>query len=221
MTRKLKALGLALVAVLAMSAMATAAAQAATPEFHTEEAATIKGKGPLAGHTHYFKFTNELNKNIFTECPESELAGTTLAKTVTSLTLAPTYNKCKTAGMAAEFKPNECDFVVQLVAGSVPPTATFDIVCPGKNEITIEDAVCTIHIEPQTGLKHILLGTNTEVGAKRDVDAVVEIIGLKYTITTGCPFQNKNETRSDGRYTEEVTLQAFKAGGAQQGLWVE
>lgn len=214
MTARLKVSVLAVLALAAISAFASAA-QALPPEFHVEKApATLKGQGLNA---HRMTFDGGV-----VQCNNSTFHGTQEALTTTTMTLTPTYAGCTAFGfVGVPIDVNGCAFLLHLVAGSNPPTATSDIECPVGQEITITAPFCTIHIEPQVGLSHVIID-NQGAGAARDSVATFTLTGIKYTETAGCPGPGAGVTTNNGTYTGSATVQAFnEAGGAQVGLWAE
>src|SRR5262245_13917290 len=108
MTRNLKVLGLAITAVLAMSAVWATSAQAADPELHctsTTNTCTVTG--------------NEINTHTFTvtggevRC-RSKLTATLNAKTVSTVTnVAASYNACKAFGLAATVNMEGCTYTLK------------------------------------------------------------------------------------------------------------
>jgi hypothetical protein len=211
-----RVLGLALIAVVALSALAVSAAQATTSLHSEEEKTRIEGTQVTQ------------NKWIFDGgnfvCTSAVYHGTTTAKTVTTITLTPTYSGCSFAGRAATMDTNGCDLFLFIVGSSFPVTATMDIVCPFGKEltVTVPSIECTIHIEPgQNGLSHITFA-NGGAGTTRDALATLAVKGITYTETKPCPGSN-GSTTNNGQLTGTVTFKGFKdeAGGAQVGIWAE
>jgi hypothetical protein len=110
MTHKIKALGIATFAVLAMSAMATSAAQAnenakfTATAYPTTAFATDGAKG------------NELLTvfGLVMECNHVEFHGT-LAAASPTLTINPTFNECVSGGiLPATFNMTSCDFLFHV-----------------------------------------------------------------------------------------------------------
>jgi hypothetical protein len=208
--RNLKALGLALVAVFALTAVAASAAQAA--EFHAEEA-------PV------FFEGSQVEQHIFTvdkgtvKCNTATFTGSSATATTATVTLTPVYSTCKFAGTAADVKMNGCDYLFHLSSAT---TATVDVVCSGGAEIEVESTTtnCIVHVPAQNGLSHVILaseGTTTT----RDITATVTVAGIHYTeVGSECKFNGVATT--NGTYNGTATIKGFKGqGGAQQGIWVE
>jgi hypothetical protein len=211
MAHNLKTLGLALIAVLAMSAVAVSAAQASEPEFHVEEAsAIIKGE--------------QVGKNTLTltggkvQCSSGTFEGEVSSTTFTELEVSASYGECIGLGLATVWHMNGCKYLGRMVLGSNPPTTVTDIVCPAGKEITITiGKKCVVHIPPQKTIKHIVWD-NSGSGKNRDLVATVTEEGIAYTETPGCIFPG---TYSNGTYFATETHKAFNKSGSQVGLWAE
>src|SRR3982750_3566586 len=115
MTRNLKALGLALVAVFAMTAVLSSAAQAqikvttgVSPAWLTGEA--VNHTGIASAKTHTFTLTGG---QVLT-CTEPKFHAT-VKNGDTSITIVPTYNNCDAKIGVEVFKTtvtmNDCDYV--------------------------------------------------------------------------------------------------------------
>ncbi len=215
MTRILKMLGLAMTAILAMCAAGGAVAQATGPFFNTVESpATVTGK-KIAGEQFIKTSAGK------TECTGSQWSAS-IIKQSTSMALKNAYSGCMLNGEGATVEVNGCEFVLDLVSTSSPPTATVDLTCSGfPQEMTIKTAKCVIHIPgKQVDLKHATF-TNTPNKSipYDDIDMTLAVTGIKYTTTIGCP--GGAATKSDGEYKETVTLQAENGKPEPLPLWVE
>ncbi|HKH63859.1 MAG TPA: hypothetical protein VKA35_00185 [Solirubrobacterales bacterium] len=145
MTRKIKALGLALVASLAMSALVASAAQA---EFHSTTAHTIL----IGNQTTTHKFTVGSGFGAIT-CKKAEFTGTSTVTTETSQVITPHYKECTDSfGRTAH---------VTVSAGTVfrfttPVKTTEAAEVHFEGTITIEVTngsgvvICDVHITSQT-----------------------------------------------------------------------
>lgn len=156
MTRNLKALGLALVAVFAMSVAAASAASAA-------ELTATNGDGEHeTGSLHAVQ--NESNKDklglpeLATTCSTSTATGEVPGGTASELTLIPTYHGCTTGGLVTHVSMNGCDYLLHAgeSIGEDKYKVTADIKCSEENEITLTvtnlfqtKSTCTIHIPGQ------------------------------------------------------------------------
>ena len=191
MIRNFKALGLALVAVFAMSALAATAASAAEQGF-----ATSTGNFKLTG-------TDEATGNALTYpgeeklvCPESHYVGEKenggfLASGSKTFTVTPTYTNCSAGpnNHKATVTMNGCDFLFHLGNTKSGVTDTYavtaDLVCPAGKEVEVHVyfaagneniQVCKIKFGAQTGLggatvKDLTNGTVTVGGTTTGIKA--------------------------------------------------
>jgi hypothetical protein len=123
MIRKLRVLGLALVAVLAMGAMAASAASA--DQFHSEgEPTTITAEQEG-------KNNNKLEVPLgAVSCETVRYAATTSTKTVSSLSVTPTYIGCLFAGFTAIVETHGCTYTLPVNAAVGNTTGAPAVVCP-------------------------------------------------------------------------------------------
>lgn len=197
-------------------------AGAAAPEYKAKAAkATLLAFAPVGGHENYIRFTNEKGANIDFKCNQrfANQAGT-IAFPTTSIQTTIGFSECKLNNEVAFGYPNGCEYKFNLVAASSPPTATLDILCPNGKEIELEvneAGKCRVHIPEQKGLSHVIYSNNA--GPPSDVTETFSITGLKYTIKKNCPEQAKEETKTNGIYTDGLKRQAF--AGGQVGFSVE
>jgi hypothetical protein len=168
MTHNLKALGLALVAVLALGAMAASAAQANKQGILTTEnggSVTLDGVEDAAN---YFLDTESNQK---WECPGSTFVGHRAEVTPhelipnksTQATITPNYVNCSSATHKTTVTMNECDLVFKIGQTTTetthsPYALTENVVCPvGKfidTEVYFAETnenllICTYKIGPQ------------------------------------------------------------------------
>jgi hypothetical protein len=193
MSKKLGVLGLALVAVFAMSAMLASAAQAAKFESGTGTyPTTVTGEqisGPVTGVTvakHEFKTALGVVK-----CTPSSFTGTLTAAS-SELTVAPTYGNttagtgCTVAGVAGPVvHMNGCDylFTAGTIAAGVTPIATH-IVCPeGKHIVITIVAGCELTIFPQTFAESMISAKNGGgTGSAMTSTDTIDVTGITYEI---------------------------------------
>ncbi len=134
MIRNFKALGLALIAVFAMSALVASAAQAAAGEF-TAESYPVTLTGSQVG-------TNTLtvgNGARVVSCTTASATGT-LAGTSTTLTLTPSYSGCTSTGaLPATVTVNGCDFsLTSNTVTATTGTGSATVACPAGKEIIVD-----------------------------------------------------------------------------------
>jgi hypothetical protein len=111
----------------------------------------------------------------------------------TTLTATPTYSECTSLGFPATIHTNGCTFLFHITGGTLT-TGDVEIKCLGGNEITVTavsggTTKCTIHVPPQTlssvaepdPVSYSIIGA----GTTREVTALVNYKGLKYSHTAG------------------------------------
>jgi hypothetical protein len=214
MTRNLKILGLAFAAVLAMSAVAAPAASAQTPEVHCT--ATVQASCWLTATSNDNVLSLSQGEHKTTITCESSKFTSTVTKTSASQTISPVYTKCKAFGISAPVAMNGCTYTLNDVAGSSPPTAKVDIVCPAGKVITMKPTglACVIEIGAQTGLQHIVAeNKGTE---PTHVFLNITIVGL-IAKTTGAECPTPGVTETNGSLTGTATVEAFEDEGVGGG----
>jgi hypothetical protein len=194
MIRNFKALGLAVVAVLAMSAVVASAAQA--------EATTAQFTAATYPTT--FEGTNTAGSEVFTteggkvECA-SKFTGSMSAASQTS-EAHPTYTGCKAFGfLTATVNTEECNYLFHVTTktGEGKYQAHADVVCPAGQSIKVSASTCKIEIKGQTGLTTV----NFE-NSSGDLKVLANVGGIAYTVTQdgiGCPF-NGTGAKTGGTY---------------------
>jgi len=200
MIRKFKTLGLAMVAVLAMSAFVASAAQA---------------QYTASSYPTTAKATSEVGNDVFTteggtvEC-KSEFEGT-LSEASSLLTVKATYTSCKAFGfVSASVNMNGCAYVFEQ-DGENSTLSTATVECAGNASITVVAGNCEIKIAAQGPLSSVATHNN---GAHVDAKANVE--GIAYTVVKDgflCPFMGTG-AKAGGIYTQigAVTLVPTVAG---------
>jgi hypothetical protein len=216
MIRNLKFLGLALVAVLAMSAVMAGAASA--DEFKSEKApVTLTGTQGATLDT----FSTHAG-NV--KCTTATYKGTQSTTSTTTIQVAPTYSGCTFVGLNSTITTNGCEYLFHVPATAGVTTGTVDIVCPGTNEITVTapnpalgKAKCIVHVPPQTGLG-VVTYSNLGSGTTREVKVEVNLTGLKYSQTAGVAESGNCETKDNtttGTYVGGATVTGEVDGGTE------
>jgi hypothetical protein len=206
MTRNLKALGLALLAVFAMSAVAASGASAAEDTFTSEVAATdLTGTGGLSE----FRYTPG---SAAASCKTATFDGTIEGEDANEITVHPTYeNDCTVFGVNATIDTEDCNYVITGETDENEDAAVH-IECdePG-DEITITGP-CTIHIPPQTPTG----GGASFANNAGDVEVKATVTGITSTITHSfaCTLAGiKAGTHTNGSYIgEPVTVKGYEDG---------
>jgi hypothetical protein len=214
MIRKFKALGLALVAVFAMSAIVASAAQA-TAGTLTSEGKTVIATAEQVGE-HEFVLTDhetEPGKFANTKCKKATFVGTAGVKEgATSVTAHPAYSECTAFGQPATITTTGCDYL--LKTGT--PTATSgwhvvtDLVCGAGSVIKIVTGTCEVTVSGQTGLATSEATNSGGAGTAMDLLLHTKITGIKYTVVKdaiGCPLKGTGAF-TKGDYNGTTTVKA-------------
>lgn len=231
MKRNLKMLGLALVAVFALSAVAASAASADL--FHTAKAnATITS---TALSNQKFQYEEE---GATVECTavhgDGSLAGTitndAVAQTATAVTFAPVYTGCTIpaiSGSSVDVNFHSCDYLFTITPSETKGETHVKCSTPG-DAITLTvtlsgSSICTFHIGEQTpaGESDYTNGTS---GGHKDVTVKPTQTGIHATKTNdnGFGFLCGAASSTTGTYTGEVTVTADESGTNNQiDTWVE
>jgi hypothetical protein len=225
MIRNIKALGLAFVAVAAMSAFAVSAAQGSELHAQTAKGANITGEQE-AGGQHNFKITGP---GAETKCTVATFEGT--AKDVVQpepadgqttsqeLTVTGTYTGCKTFGLASAVDMNGCKYTITNKLNGVTTAlkATVDITgcTPGK-QVEVTASGCTIKVPEQHNLSD--LGFVNLAGPPKTVTVNVTVQGITYQLAGAlCPGVT-GVTTHDGDYTGAAVFKAFVDLGTQKAI---
>ena len=243
MKRSLKALGLALVAAMAMSVV-VASAQAAVPHFtacettengecHAVAGAIVKGTG-----LGIQKFKATATSELALECTELTAEGTSPTGTDTEQTLsAISFNgggseagTCRTnpLNLNVHVKPHGCHFTF-YVEREISPfnedtyEGSAGVHCPegaGPFEVEVTKSgggtKCTITIEEQTGIGPVTYHNTTEE-SPTDIDVVSHAANVKNVTEgglLGCGVANG--THAAGVYEGEATARAFDPVSGEQ-----
>jgi hypothetical protein len=230
MIGKAKALGLALIAVFAMSAIAASGAQAET-WFHSDTNPTVI-TGSVIEQTKFVTSggTWKCNKEEYKATSTGVQNGSTW--TTKTITFTPIFGECTAFGFVGatidvDIPGHECGYLYHLT-NNTPPTATVDIECKHADEdITVTSPFCTMHIEQQTGLAHVVFTNEGATTDTKDLLTNVTLTGIKYTETAGCLGGHNGETQQNGTESGKATLKGFVdveepyKEGAQKGIWIE
>jgi hypothetical protein len=210
MIRKFKTLGVAIVAVLALSAVVASAASAAN---YTASSYPTTGTGTSAVG----------NDTFITEAGKVECASHyegTLTGPSSSLTVKATYTSCKAFGfLSAKVAMNGCDYTFTTPTGTAPNfTAPVDVTCPAGATISItspeSSPVCTTTIGAQGPLSSVAI-TNV-AGSPGDVTVKSAVKNIAYTVTQdgfGCPF-NGTGAKTGAEYIQDSAVTFKSTNGA-------
>jgi hypothetical protein len=215
MTRKIKALGLAFVAVAAMSMVAAGGAQASELHAATVGANTVlTGEQYAGGQQNTFRITAP--NGVPVVCTQAHLdtvglqiSSNALPKTTQHGTLTGQYTGCTLAGQPATIKMNGCRYTL-TGAGQPANTAKVDVVgCTAGKQIVINAAgLCEIRVPEQATGGHITFAQTVQ-----DVTATIRLTGIAYQVTGPLCGHTNNVTTVDGEYQGTVTVRAFEDNG--------
>lgn len=197
MNRKLKALGLALVASFAMSAVAASGASASGELFHAGQAHTI-----LDAHGGLQTFVT--NPSTLT-CTTVTADATTTVVTPSSITATDvTYSGCKNAdNITTHVQMRSCDYL--FTSEATPTHAPVHIQCStAGDEIRINGTVLgaevtCVRVPAQTPTGGGVTYSNVAGG---DVKITATVTGIEYTVQGFCG----SETVNNGTYNASVTV---------------
>jgi len=218
MIRNLKALLLAVTAVLAMSAVASTAAQAA--EFHSEITnTTLTVRSDSTGKTAHQVFDAA---NASVTCAGITGHGSIAAETETSATVEVNYTgACTFVGQNATVNMGQCDYTFTS-HGKVSITNSTGGNCAAVPiTITVPSPVCVVTVS-NSGGKNQNLGNvtynNIGTGEGRELTIEPNVTGIHYTAHgAGCL---KVGTYEDGTYTTgNAFVTGETAGGIMRGIW--
>ena len=217
MTRNLKVLGLALVAVFAMTAVFASAGQGATKLTCASYPCIITGHPIEHNKTKLHTFT--LNTGTSISCTTVTFEGT-IAKAADneSVTITPTYDSCSTAaGGPVTVNMNGCDYVFHGGSETVGEPHHFagglaDLKCPagGPTVVIFANATdhaankpaCTITVTPENNLSENTYTNTTEPIDDVDVTSTVNTKVTKTGVLCGAA--------ATAVYTGGTTLTAWE-----------
>ena len=197
MSRNLRALGLALLAAMAMTAVAAQAASA--HEFTSASNSTVL---TATGTNHVFNANGvEIKCHAFFKGTQTGVAADTI-------TVHPIYNNeaktCETPIGKAQIDTKVCDYIFEsdTVGGDAPVTVS----CAAGHSIKITGTACTITVGSQTPGNGVTFANG--VG---DVNVTATATGIHYTTSggLGCALPGLPLTGTNGTYTGTATVQGF------------
>jgi hypothetical protein len=236
MTRNLKALGLALVAVFAFSAVAVSAAQAA--EFHAEEkSVVVTGTQDEKAGAQKVAIL-EIEGGLKVECANTFVEGTQTGTetgagkfTAKESTVRPEYwgegvkgTKCNSflGAKSVEVKTNMCHYRLPAET-TVEQHALVDVIC-GKGE-AIEIIGGGITLKITGGPENLVGGVQVNKGltgvnyaneggptTTRDITVKSTVEGIHYTCAPAftCGLLGVGTTGNKAKYVGDVTAKGFK-----------
>jgi len=207
MTRNLKALGLALVALFAMGVLTASVASAANDQFTTTKT-TAWATG--TSHDNIFKITTSPNANEF-KCTTSQFTATIENKKTEATVLASYTGKtnatphtsveCNATIGSVKVDMNDCHYKLTGFTDKEHPALSkkFDakiwITCPAGKEIVITGPLgCTVKVHEQTPTEGGVVYRNLPLHAgKPAVEVEATVTGITYTSDCiGIPAEANN-----------------------------
>jgi len=226
MSRKLKTLGLGLLAVMATSAFVAMNSNATVGGHFTNDAVnghTIVTGTVTTGSTHGLAFVKEGgNPDAESTCHLVIYTGTINAATVQSVTITPAWDNCTTGTFGSEISfgvhENGCTFT--FTSGKTGETHhTADVVCPAGKAIEITHPNCTIKIPPQSlggGSKGGIVYTTTVENNKHGFTLDMTVKGVTSHYEAGiCVFLG---TTQNSEVKGSVTVRATDTAGTLVNL---
>jgi len=218
MIRKIKALGLVLIAVFAMSAVVASAASATAGTLTTFPTSTVVATGEQIGE-HVFTLTDHPVEGGFAnvKCKKAIFDGVGTNKDDdTTLTVTPTYSECKAFGLNATIDHNGCNYVFHTGTttglGGWHVVAT--VVCPVGKSIVITASTCEVSVGNQELTTNEVTNAGfAEPETAMDLHLHTNIKEIKYTVLKdgiGCPLSGTGSF-SKGDYVGTSTLKAHDA----------
>ena len=217
MNRKLKALGLTLMATLALSALAASGASAAGEQFHAEvDHAVLDASGGLQTFT---TTVGELTcEKVTGDATIAEKVTTTSEITATGIVYS---GNCKRSdGVKTDIDMKHCDYL--FTSEKSGTHAPVHIKCENVGEHIAVNAtilgslVACVKVPPQTPTGGGVTYDSNGSGSSRTVTITATVTGIEYTEVGAC---GKNTVANDGTYTGSVTITGTNTGGAQVGIW--
>jgi hypothetical protein len=223
MTRNLKALGLALVAVFAFASVAASSALAATDHFTTEHTPTIITGAQVGTAADNLFSIKSFNEPI--NCAGATFGGTVTGTSNTEVTVHPTYNNCTTANLGTmTVDTTGCNYILKSVTDAFTNTSgavegekgTVSLECEAGKSIKLTLSLgCTITMTAAANQN--LLGvkyTNEGSGSTKDVKIDVTIDHIAYTSNFTCQLAGMTASDNDAYLTETVTVKGYTDNAA-------
>ncbi len=214
MIRNIKALSLAMVAMLAMSALVTSAAPA-------KEITTQRFKAQDGTYPETFHGTNPITKETFTteagtvEC-DSTFSGS-ISEPTTTVKVSANYTNCRAFGfLSASVNMTSCHYTFHLTTEVETDwyQAHADLTCTTANDhVDIVASTCELQIDPQEGLTTINITNMT--GTTHSITVKAAVTGINYTVTKdgfGCPFSGTG-SKTGAEYKAHEYVEVTSPGG--------
>jgi hypothetical protein len=240
MIRNLKALGLALVAVFALSAVVASAASA--------QVGTLTSTGPVTLIGTQTPVEKPTEKNVLTafgsttDCPNAKYTGhkynvtphTFIPNDVSTVTITPHYGVCTTSpgSLPTTIDMNGCDYVFHL-EGTTPGVDTYTIratvVCPVNQHITVTVfATATKHAEnipfcdltiTENAAGYLGLHATDTTNGKIDISGTITgITAHKVRLNESILCPKVAETTNEATLAQDVTIEGKNEAGGSTSI---
>ena len=209
MIKKLKVMGLTVIAVFAFTAVSAVAAQAAN--FHSE-ASTTNIKGTQEGENIFTTAAGNVKCKV-AEFTDNGVMGTS----VPSLEITPKYEKCTAFGQTAEVTTND------TWTFTAPSATEGKVVLNATNiVINVPSGNCSVTVPAQTPGTPKVKYTNGGSGSTRNVLVTSEVAKITYSVAgTGTICGTTGTHTEAASYSGKVLVKGFNTENAQVGVWVE
>jgi hypothetical protein len=219
MTRKIKALGLSLVAVAVMSMAAAASVHAFEMHVTSSSTSVITGQ-----QTQQFVLTTSAGTVV---CTTANFEGRVVGQggqqiTNQHSTLTPTLSGCTAFGLAATVKPNGCKFTItnKNAGGSTTAkTGYVDIAgcTAGKTlEVNAGFGGCIFTAGEQANVSHVVFSNETKEGIPHDVLASVTLTGIAYEFHGGLCGHPTTVVTNNGSTNGQATIRTYVEAATSQ-----
>ena len=219
MSLKLKALGLGLIAALAMSAVTVMNATAGTGGHFYASSGGVQFNHPIIKTTEegahkLHLISHGLGGEI--GCTESNYETTLTTGKTGTVEVFPSFAGCTTTGSSAvTVTMNGCSYVFKVAAGTTNETEqTADLKCPGTNKVEVHHPNCTIKIAPQTNVGNLTFTTDVTEGRHILTFHVNAQFATQFEGGI-CIFTGTNHT---GTLEGSATVEAFNTAGEKIDL---
>jgi hypothetical protein len=177
MTRKIKMLGVAFCAVLAMGAMSAITAPGASAAEFKCAVANCVLTGEQEASPNNEKFS--IGTGLSVTCTSAKSEAFSATATTKELTVTPTVENCTSSVGAATVKFNHCDYTFTAET-NVNGHGGVHVKCSGETLIEIATGGCTIKMGTQTPTNGVRY-ENKEVGGIKHVTVKITANNISYT----------------------------------------
>jgi len=228
MNRMLKALGLAMFAVLALGAMTASGASAAGERFHSATEHTILDvtqdgtEGSATGQQIFKTTAGEL------PCTGVEASVTLTAKTTSEITTTPTFTKCNKIeggkeGLTLHMKMTSCDYLFTAEKSGTHAPVHIQCSTPGDhihiNATFLGSEILCMTFPPQTptGGGVVYHNVRSVENGPRTITIETTVTGIEYTEKGACGSAVAN----DGTWTGNFLVQGTNTNKEEVDCWWE